>query len=250
MMKKTLIATVMISALVTTPFTSYANEAENNDELAPERVEEIGFGTGALIGAIFGGPAGAFITGMAGTFLAKNLNAHDEIDDLKLTNQQQSANHQEQLAKLQNQLQLSEQEYQQELLALEQKQISASKLQAENLLMSLQFRTGSSDIPQHYQGQLSALASLLKQSDDVNIDLSGYTDLLGSKDINLKLSKERAESVKNALVKLGVTSDRIQTFGFGDSAPIVANAQQKSSFYDRRVMIKLRQQPSQVAKNF
>ena len=249
-MKKTLISTIIISAIAAAPLTSYANQQQQSDELAPERIEEIGFGTGAVIGAIFGGPAGAFITGMAGTFIAKNFNATEKITDLTQANEQQSALHQQQVATLNLQLQQSEQAYQQELLALEQKQISASKLQAENLLMSLQFRTGSSDIPAHYQGQLSALASLLKQSADVSIDLSGYTDLLGSSDINMKLSQARAESVKKALVKLGVSSDRIETYGYGDSAPIVANDQQKSSFYDRRVMIKLRQQPSQVAKNF
>lgn len=233
--------------------TTYANDTDKN--LEPDTVEEIGFGTGAIIGAIFGGPAGAFITGIAGTFIAKNMNSEDQIDTLQASQKNQQAQFEQELASMKSVLEQTNQAYQQELIALEQKQEQAApyaltQLQAENLLMSLQFKTGSANIPDYYQDQLMALAELLKQSPDIKVDLSGYTDLLGDSDLNLKLSSKRADSVKAQLISLGVSEERINTFAFGESSPVVANAQQKSSFYDRRVMIKIHQQPSQVAKNF
>jgi len=258
-MKKELIATVIMASIASAPMTTYASTTspaavETENTLSPQATEEIGFGAGALIGAIFGGPAGAFITGLAGNLIAKTMNAEDEITQLQTsqTSQQETFDHQ--LASLRNTLKQTQQNHQQELIALEQGQVNANQyaltqIQAENLLMSLQFTTGSSTIPDYYQGQLTALAELLKQSPNINVDLSGYTDLLGDSDINLALSSARAESVKHQLAALGVAESRINTFAYGDSNPIVANAQQQSSFYDRRVMIKLHQQPSQVAKN-
>lgn len=232
---------------------AHANESEDN--LNPETVEEIGFGTGALIGAIFGGPAGAFITGIAGTFIAKNINSEDKIESLQANQKDQQLQFEQELASMEKVLERANQSHQQELIALEQKQEQSSdytltQLQAENLLMSLQFNTGSANIPDYYQDQLAALAALLNQSPDINVDLSGYTDLLGDSDLNLKLSSKRADSVKKQLMTFGVSEDRINTYAFGESSPVVANTQQKSSFYDRRVMIKIHQQPSQVAKNF
>jgi len=116
-------------------------------------------------------------------------------------------------------------------------------------MMSFQFNTGSSDVPTHYNEQLSALAEILKQSPELTIDLSGYTDLLGSSQRNMQLSKARANSVKESLVALGINQQRINTQAFGDSAPIVASAEQQSSFYDRRVMVKLQQPNSQLVKS-
>lgn len=233
--------------------TTHANE--NQDNLNPDTIEEIGFGTGALIGAILGGPAGAFITGIAGTFIAKNINSEEKIESLQANQKDQQLQFEQELASMEKVLERANQSHQQELIALEQKQEQSSdytltQLQAENLLMSLQFKTGSANIPDYYQDQLAALAALLDQSPDINVDLSGYTDLLGDSDLNLKLSSDRADSVKKQLITLGVSEDRINTYAFGESAPVVANAQHKSSFYDRRVMIKIHQQPSQVAKNF
>lgn len=256
-MKKQLIATIIIASLASAPLTTYASTTniDHEETMAAQTVEEIGFGTGALIGAIFGGPAGAFITGLAGNLIAKTMNAEDEITELQASQQSQKDIFEQKIASLRQTLEQNEQNHQKELIALEQGQVNANQyaltqIQAENLLMSLQFNTGSSKIPDYYQGQLTALAELLKQSPDINVDLSGYTDLLGDSTLNLKLSAARAESVKNKLADLGVQESRINTFSYGDANPVVANEEQKSSFYDRRVMIKLHQQPSQVAKNY
>lgn len=244
-MKKLLLTTAISTSLILSPMA----QAQEQKKLTDANEEEISFGVGAIIGGILGGPAGAMITGLAGTFLMKHVNSEDKLEALSKDYDVQSAEFEQQIAHLKSQMQQAEFQYQQELVAFEQVQNQASKLQASNLMMSLQFRTGSSDIPEYYQEQVQALATILSNNDSLTIDLSGYTDLLGDSQLNLALSKARAESVKRALVELGVEETRINTFAFGDQQPVVANAQNKSSFYDRRVMINLSAVSEQVAKN-
>ena len=126
----------------------------------------------------------------------------------------------------------------------------SAQLQAENLLMSLQFSTGSSEIQPHYKEQVTALISMLEQSPELSVDLSGYTDLQGDESLNQALSMARVNSVKHALIDGGVESDRIQLFAFGEQEPVVASNDKEISFYDRRVVIKLHQvDDSQTAQN-
>ena len=52
------------------------------------------------------------------------------------------------------------------------------------------------------------------------MNVSGHTDRLGSPQYNQKLSERRANAVKTYLVKKGVDASKIQTFGFGKTAPV------------------------------
>ena len=219
------------------------------EEQKSSKNEGIGLGTGMIVGAIFGGPAGAFITGVAGGFIGKTMDVEKDMDALELTLNQQEKEHQQQVAMFQQKLKQSELSYQRELLALEQNYQDLSQIQAENLLMSLQFTTGSSKIAPHYKEQIEALANLLNKSPKMNIDLSGYTDLQGDETKNHHLSLARVNSVKNALINYGIKPERIQTFAYGEQFPVVANAQKETSFYDRRVVVKLHQSSNQMANN-
>jgi len=241
--KKLLITSVVMSALAT----SSVNATESTSTLPTKHQqqmqnENIGFGTGAVIGAIAAGPVGAFVAGLGGVFIAKFINVNDENDELtsalvkekkkQLSNEQAQSQYQVKLQRL-------ETSYQQQLLTLENQQNQTGQLQAENLLMSLQFSTGSSDIAPHYQEQVAALAQLLNGSSSMKIDLSGYTDLTGEHSLNQTLSQARVESVKNLLMAQGVDEQQIATFAFGEDSPVVANSEHEVSFYDRRVVLKL-----------
>ena len=256
--KGKMINMLLIGALSSAPFittSSYAGEVGNGIKSQEELQqtakvrEEVGLGTGMVVGAIFGGPAGAFITGIAGTFIAKNINATEEVDQLELALSEQKQEQEHRLMALNRKLEQAEQAYQAELLVLEQSYRATGQLQAENLLMSLQFSTGSSTIAPHYREQIAALANLLKRSPGLSIDLSGYTDLQGDETLNHNLSVARVDSVKNALVALGVNGERIQTYAHGENSPVVASAKKEVSFYDRRVVVKLHQTLEQTAKN-
>ena len=262
-MAHTLISATLISALSISP--AFANS--QSPELQPkhsieeaQRNEEIGFGAGMVVGAIFGGPVGAFITGLAGNFIAKNINAEDKIEHLSTAYQQEKKSNEMALVSYQEKIAKAEQAYQEELLALERSYQTTSLLQAQNLLMSLQFSTGSSEIKAHYQEQLTALVSIVQQSPELTIDLSGYTDKQGSDELNQALSLARINAVKNALIDQGVAAERINLFAYGEQQPVVASNDKEVSFYDRRVVIKLKNEAvvstpmnnddAQMANNF
>lgn len=261
---KTLLNVALISALTVSPVfaSSYEKTAQNiaEQENSAQLKEEIGFGTGMIIGAILGGPIGAFITGVAGNMIAKNINATDEIDSLSTAYSAEKKSNEVSLARYQRQIEQAEQSYQMELLALEQNYQAASNLQAQNLLMSLQFSTGSSEIKLHYQEQIESLAHIVQQSPNLSLDLSGYTDKQGSDALNQALSLARINAVKNALIDQGVRADRISLFAFGEQQSVVASVDKEVSFYDRRVVIKLKntalandatkQENAQTAQNF
>ncbi|GLX76743.1 hypothetical protein tinsulaeT_00830 [Thalassotalea insulae] len=244
--KSNALTCALLLTLVTTPVMADEASAKvtpvlDRQTLAEQqkRNENIGFGTGMVVGAIAAGPIGAIVSSVIGVLTANHINVVDEKEQLAVQLDNQQNEYQAALSRYQRQLQLAEQSYQDELLSLQQKQQLASQLQAENLLMSLQFSTGSSEIKQHYLPQISSLAKLLQQSPNVNVDLSGYTDLQGSDELNHALSIARVNSVKKALIEQGIEPERISLYAFGEQAPVVANNERQVSFYDRRVVIKL-----------
>jgi OOP family OmpA-OmpF porin len=72
------------------------------------------------------------------------------------------------------------------------------------------------------QTKLDDIASVLQANPDVgNVRITGYTDRLGSKTYNQKLSERRAESVKAYLVGKGISSSRLSTMGKGEEDAVV-----------------------------
>jgi len=252
----------LIASLIAAPTLSHSAYAFENitttdseeSQLSDRNKEGIGLGTGMVLGAIFGGPVGAFLVGVTGTLLVKTQNDKDNMEDLQASLTKQEKEYSIAMHQFRNKFENSEQDHQLALSALEQnfdkKYQQASQLQAENLLMSLQFPTGSSELKPHYNDQIVALSEMLQQSPNLFIDLSGYTDKQGSEKLNKSLSMARVNTVKNALIDQGIQAERIQLFAFGEHAPVVANSAKEVSFYDRRVVIKLHNDNEQVANNY
>ena len=254
-------ATLLTVALISSTFASTqamaeevvlsqvnATEIKGNLKEGADQREHIGFGVGMVIGAIVAGPFGAFFTGIAGNLIAKHINTQEEADEFEIALSKQGEQYSNAQKKFENKLQQSEMDYQAELIALENTYQSAEQIKAEQLLMSLQFSTGSSEIAPHYQEQVAVLAQLLNSDPNLKVDLSGYTDLQGEELRNDQLSKARVESVKRLLLAQGVDESKIETFAFGQSAPLMANEQNKVSFYDRRVVMEVKNR-TQTAKN-
>jgi OOP family OmpA-OmpF porin len=70
--------------------------------------------------------------------------------------------------------------------------------------------------------KLDRLADNLKGADVETIQAVGYTDRIGNKSYNQKLSEQRAEAVRNYLVSKGVPADRIQAVGKGEEDPVTS----------------------------
>lgn len=247
---------VVMAALSTSPFisgSSLANTLSEPQLTAKQQNsvgdEDIGMGIGLVIGAIIAGPVGAIVTGVMSALVVKNSQVENQVGQLDVALAQVKNQAMHDRSGFARKLQQAEQSYQTELLAMQQNYQASEQLQAQNLLMSLQFDTGASELAPHYQEQVIALVALLKRASNMTIDLSGYTDLQGHKAVNQVLSLARVNSVKNALIAQGIERSRINTFAFGEERPIVANANQPVSFYDRRVEINLRNNASQTANN-
>lgn len=67
------------------------------------------------------------------------------------------------------------------------------------------------------------------------VEIGGHTDSTGDEDYNLKLSRERAETVRDALIKRGVAPQRLVAKGYGESEPIAPNLTRAGRAKNRRV---------------
>ncbi len=104
---------------------------------------------------------------------------------------------------------------------------------------NLEFPSGKITFSEASKPTLDALAIVLKKNTKYKLIISGHTDNVGNAATNLKLSKERAESVKRYLIGKGVSSKRLTSEGFGDTRPVSANDTEDGRQKNRRVELKI-----------
>ena len=99
------------------------------------------------------------------------------------------------------------------------------------------FDIDKSDLRPVSQTNLVELAKILNKYPDTNILIEGHTDNTGTKEHNMALSKDRAQSVALYLATLEVKSARFSTAGYGETQPIVTNDTPEGQQKNRRVDI-------------
>lgn len=82
---------------------------------------------------------------------------------------------------------------------------------------------------------LDAVANILRMYPTIMIRVEGHTDSQGSNSYNLQLSQDRADSVRNYLVQVGVEPSRITAVGFGEETPLAENTTASGRAANRRV---------------
>lgn len=113
-----------------------------------------------------------------------------------------------------------------------------SKLLTEGKLVSygIYFDVNKDAVKPESHGTLKEIATIMNENPDLKIKIEGHTDADGADAANLDLSKRRAASVKNELVKsFGIAEERIETDGKGESTPIAANDTPSNKALNRRV---------------
>jgi outer membrane protein OmpA-like peptidoglycan-associated protein len=120
--------------------------------------------------------------------------------------------------------------------------IAAVKEEARGMVITLSgqvlFVTGKSELLPAARDQLDQVAAALKDQGDLKpIVVEGYTDSVGSDANNDRLSKDRAEAVRQYLVSRGVPSDKITSVGKGKSNPVASNDTPDGRANNRRVEI-------------
>ncbi len=83
--------------------------------------------------------------------------------------------------------------------------------------------------------KLAKAASVFKANPNISVELQGHTDVTGDAAYNQKLSENRAENVKKALIKKGVSKKQMSTRGFGITQPLAPNDSEENRAKNRRV---------------
>ncbi len=114
-----------------------------------------------------------------------------------------------------------------------------------NMPSDITFRTGSSQIDSSFSETLGSVALVLKKYKKTSISVTGHTDSVGSTSSNQRLSVSRAQSVASALNYNGVSSNRTQIYGNGESTPVASNNTTNGKALNRRVELKIVPQQNQ-----
>ncbi|WP_324720123.1 OmpA family protein [Salinimicrobium sp. HB62] len=101
------------------------------------------------------------------------------------------------------------------------------------------FDLNKATIRQESMETLDAIAQIMEEYPQTIFHLGGHTDSTGSESYNMKLSRERAESVREALVERGISQTRLTAEGYGENNPIATNQTAKGRQENRRVEISL-----------
>ena len=101
-------------------------------------------------------------------------------------------------------------------------------------IKNLEFDLGKATIRSSSFESLDKVADILIKK-NFSLKLAGHTDNIGSDENNLRLSKDRAESVKAYLVSKGANPSRIEATGYGESQPIASNKTAEGRQKNRRV---------------
>lgn len=98
------------------------------------------------------------------------------------------------------------------------------------------FATGKDKILPKSYPVLNAVADALKAEPEIKrVMVEGHTDDVGKASKNMELSDRRAKSVLTYLVQHGVSSERLDSQGYGDSKPVASNKTRKGKAANRRV---------------
>ncbi len=102
------------------------------------------------------------------------------------------------------------------------------------------FATNKADLNAASKTSLAKFSEVLKGNSDCHVDIYGHTDSTGNDGINIPLSNNRAQSVKNYLQSCGVSAAQIQKVeGKGSSEPVADNSTKEGKQQNRRVEVYL-----------
>lgn len=114
-------------------------------------------------------------------------------------------------------------------------------------LSDVLFNVDRAELSAEGMRRVQKMADVLLQEPQSAVLIEGFTDSTGTASHNLELSQRRAESVRNALIGMGVKSDKIATRGYGEAYPVASNADAGSRQLNRRVEIVLSQNGAPIA---
>lgn len=209
--------------------------------------------SGAAIGGLAGGPPGVIVGATLGALFGEGWHAKSEVGELQAElheNQLRLAALQKENQAIAAKHQLAKQQINK--LTLSRSRAYPASIQSsntaccDNTSISLNFRSGSSAIETHYEEQLTSLIKIAKQMPTASIEIAGYADRNGNTEANLRLSRDRSNSVRKFLNSRGIQNSSIKTIAHGEMKPLHSTQNIESDFFDRRVIVRLRDNSSSM----
>ncbi|MBM4208822.1 MAG: OmpA family protein [Gammaproteobacteria bacterium] len=103
----------------------------------------------------------------------------------------------------------------------------------------IQFDTNKATIRKESGEQIEHIAEVLKAFPKVKIKIGGYTDNTGKAAANKKLSANRANAVKKAVLAKDIKADRIEAEGYGSDHPVASNDTPEGRQQNRRIDVRV-----------
>jgi outer membrane protein OmpA-like peptidoglycan-associated protein len=103
----------------------------------------------------------------------------------------------------------------------------------------LRFDISRTELTPASQEQLRNIVDILRAYPNVEIRLGGYTDKSANAQMDLRLSQDRADAVRMALVKMGIGESRISSEGYGSAYPLVPNDSAANRAKNRRIDLRV-----------
>src|SRR5579871_2499479 len=118
-------------------------------------------------------------------------------------------------------------------------EVPAPVKQFSGVVGGINFRRNSADIKATSFPTLKKAVAVFKDYPALRVEISGHTSNEGKREFNMKLSRKRAEAVKDYLVSAGIDEKRIGTVGYGPDKPIADNDTKEGQEKNRRIEFRL-----------
>jgi outer membrane protein OmpA-like peptidoglycan-associated protein len=105
---------------------------------------------------------------------------------------------------------------------------------AKVVLNNIFFETGKAALTPESRLELEKAIELMRTNPTMVVEIGGHTDNVGDDSFNMKLSHDRARSVRDYLVKGGIASERLQAKGYGELNPVAPNDTEDGRKTNRR----------------
>ena len=106
-------------------------------------------------------------------------------------------------------------------------------------LDNVHFDLGKATLRPDSFAELEELVSYLKNKDQIKVEIAGHTDNVGQDADNLKLSQQRADVIRNYLLKKGIHPGRVIAKGYGANEPAADNDTDKGRQLNRRTEVRI-----------
>ncbi len=83
--------------------------------------------------------------------------------------------------------------------------------------------------------ELDRMIGVMNNNSNMAIEVQGHTDNVGSDAVNMRLSQQRADAVKDYFLAKGISADRVKSTGLGESKPVASNETTEGQAKNRRV---------------